>query len=137
MCLHISISTGKIEMPKIKEPKRKPAILPCVFDRLVYEVYADGKLVKSYTSFTRAKREATRLRRLSKKPRYPERVTIKMKSTCTYGPEACKYWKSCLDLKGTTFTESWGKKKVFLLEMKRQQEQEPKKDKELDQFLDS
>ena len=79
--------------------------------------------------------EKKRLRRLSKQPRYPERVIIKMNSTCRYGPEACKYWKSCYELKGTKFTESWGKKKVMLLEMKRQQEQEPKKDKELDQFL--
>jgi hypothetical protein len=123
-------------MPKIKELKRKSEILPCVFDRRVYEVYDDGKLVASYSSLTRAKREAARSRRLSKQPRYSERVIIKINSTCTYGPEACKYWKSCYELKGTKFTESWGKKKVMLLEMKRQQEQEPKKDKELDRFLD-
>lgn len=123
-------------MPRIKEPKRKPEILPCVFDRRFYEVYAEGKLVESTTSFTQAKRKAARLRRLRKQPRYPERVVIKIKSTCTYGPEACKYWKSCYELKGTTFTESWGKKKVLLLEIERQQQREPKKDKELDRFLD-
>jgi len=124
-------------MPRIKEPKRQPEILPCVFDRRVYEVYADGKLVESDTSFAEAKRKAARLRRLRKQPLCPERVTINIRSTCTYGPEACKYWKSCLELKGTTFTESWGKKKILLLEIKRQQQQEPKKDKELDRFLDS
>ena len=67
-------------MPKIKESKRKPEILPCVFDRRVYEVYADGELVAPYTSFTYAKRKGSRLRRLRKQPRYPERVTISMKS---------------------------------------------------------
>jgi len=123
-------------MPRVKEPKKKSEILPCVFDRRIYEVYEDDKLVASDTSFTQAKRIAARLRRTSKRPRYPEHVFINLKSTCHYGPEVCKYWKSCLELKGTVFTETWGIKKVMLLEMERQQQQEQKKDKDLGQFLE-
>ena len=124
-------------MPKVKEPKKKPEILPCIFDRRTYEVYAEGKLVASETSFTEAKRMAAyqrRLRKLRGKPRYPERVIIDLKSICSYGPEICRFWKSCVELKGTTFTQEWGQKKVMLLEMKRQQ-REPKKDKDLDRLL--
>ena len=124
-------------MPKIKIPRRKTEIFVCIFDRSTYEIYVDHKLAASYSSFTAAKRKATQLHKLSKQPRYPERVVIGLKSTCTYGPEVCKYWKSCLELKGTKFTESWGKKKILLLEMGSQHQQEPKRDMELDRFLDS
>jgi len=122
-------------MPRVKEPKKKPEILPCIFDHRIYEVCEGGRTVASETSFTEAKRIAARLHRVRKRPRYPERIAINLKSTCVYGPEVCKYWKSCVELKGTTFNETWGKKKVMLLEMERQQRQGPKHDKDLDQFL--
>jgi len=78
-----------------------------------------------------AENEARRLRK--PRPRHFH-VTILEKSVCTYGPEICKYWKKCHEVKGTTFSQPWGKKMLMLLEMKRQRLPEPKKDKELNQF---
>jgi len=126
-------------MPRVKplKLKRKPIAYSCLYDRGVYEVYVNNAFVSSHETKTDAKKEASRLRKL--RPRHLQ-VTISYKSICTWGSgsDICKYWKSCVEAKGTTFTQPWGKKKLMLLKMKRQAKQpppEPKKDKELNQFL--
>jgi hypothetical protein len=117
--------------------KRKPIAYSCLYDRGVYEVYADNVLMSSHETKRDAQKEASRLR----KPRPCHlHITVSYKSVCTWGSgsDICKYWKSCVDAKGTTFTQPWGKKKLMLLEMKRQAKQlptEPKKDKESNQFF--
>jgi len=120
---------------KVKESKREPIVYFCLYDQGVYEVYADDIFVSSFRTQREAKIEA---RRLKKPQPCHSQVTISYRSICTYGPDNCKYWKSCVETKGTTFTQPWGKKKLMLLEIKRQAKQpspEPKKDKELNQFL--
>ena len=106
-------------MPRVKPPKekRKPIPYPCLYDRGVYEVYADNVLMSQHRTKREALKEASRLR----KPR-PSRlqVDVRYKSICTYGDETCKYWKRCHEEKGTTFTQPWGQKKVVLLKMKRE-----------------
>jgi len=125
-------SRERVEMPRVKKPKRKPIAYSCLYDRGVYEVYADDIFVSSFETQREAKIEARRL----KKPRpCHSQVIINYKSVCTYGPEVCRYWKSCVEVKGTTFTQPWGKKKLILLEMKRHPQPEPKKEKELNQFF--
>lgn len=121
-------------MPRAKEPKRKrkPIAYSCLYDRGVYEVYVDDVLMSKHETKRDAEKEAHRLR----KPRACHlQVTISYKSICTYGPEICKYWKSCVDAKGTIFSQPWGKKMLMLLEMKRQRPPEPKKGEELDRFF--
>lgn len=125
-------------MPRVKKPKRKPIAYSCLYDRGVYEVYVDNSLVSSHKTKREALKEASRLK--IPRPRYLH-LAIRYKSICTWGSgsDICKYWKSCVETKGTTFTQPWGKKMLMLLEMKRQAKHpphEPKKDKELNQFLD-
>jgi len=125
---------GRGEMPRIEPStkKRKPIPWSCAFDNGVYEVYADNVLRSQHRTKREALKEASRLR----KPRRSRlQVDVRYKSVCTWGDEICRYWKRCYDDKGTTFTQPWGKKKVMLLEMKRQRPPEPNKDKELNQFF--
>ena len=110
----------------------------CLYDQGYYELYVDKVLRSTHRTLTEAKREGTRLRKLALRPRRLQ-VAINYKSICTWGSgsDICKYWKSCVETKGTTFTQPWGKKMLILLEMKRQAKQptpEPKKDEELNQF---
>lgn len=124
-------------MPRVKplKLKRKPIAYSCLYDRGIYEVYADNVLRSKHETKRDAEKEAHRFR----KPRPCHlHVTIRKNSICTYGPDICKYWKSCVEAKGTTFTQPWGKKMLMLLEMKRRAKQpppEPKKDKELDRLF--
>jgi len=118
-------------MPRVKPPKRKPVAYSCFYDRGIYEVCADDTLVSSFDTQREAKIEARQLKK--SRPRHSQ-IAIRYKSICTWGPEICKYWKSCVETKRTTFTQPWGQKKVMLLEMKREPPPKPRKDRELDQF---
>ena len=121
-------------MPRVKPPRKELMPIPssCLYDRGFYEVYADNVLMSQHRTKRDAQKEASRLR----KPR-PRRIqiTISYKSVCTWGGEICKYWKRCYDEKGTIFTQPWGKKKVMLLEMKREPlSPKPRNDRGLDEF---
>ncbi len=51
-----------------------------------------------------------------------------------YHPEFCRFWKRCHEDRGTVFSHPWGKKMLLLLDSSKPTE--PKKDRELDHFLD-
>jgi len=125
--------TRKKRMPRVKNPKRKPIAYSCLYDRGFHEVYAGNVLMSKHETKKAAQNKARRLRKARPSSDCRSHVTIRYGGICTY-TEICKYWKSCYEVKGITFSQPWGKKMLMLLEMKRHAQPEPK-DKELNQFF--